>query len=319
MDKASTAPAQRDKRLENMMAGLEELESWLQDLVRFGFARLTERGDDPFAAISARMVDAKLGGIARKLRHCSNYLALPDWPSRLAQEIGELYLFLKAMQNFERMPNLLQEDLLTLAGVNRRKEEVLKEGQTVTDQWWVMGQSEGEEENLRFRRIWLRGKQTGRYALLLDYAWGRQEFAGEWLFQQAYDGQLVFYPAVYPQRALVKSIQFSENATPKQAPWRSHTTISAMLEEYASALGTLPWLPQFPTILLKMLPVRQKDQWYALDSTGKMLPLEGDETGWTLRSFGAGNPIALFGEWDGRQFTALSAGYAGRVIKVAKK
>ena len=60
------AVARRDAaRRERMAAGVDELERWLSDRIRYGIAQLSGKSH-PCRDIVARMVDAQLPGIAAR-------------------------------------------------------------------------------------------------------------------------------------------------------------------------------------------------------------------------------------------------------------
>src|SRR5207244_102092 len=62
-----------------------------------------------------------------------------------------------------------QADIRALIGWTQSQEELL--GKTgVRDMWRVVGQEEEEEDRLRVQRTWLQGKESGRFALVLQFA-----------------------------------------------------------------------------------------------------------------------------------------------------
>ena len=76
------------KRRELMSRGVEELKTWLLDMLREGLAALASAPPDYWESLAARMVDAKLGSIARRIRAWPALLALPDGEKKLIEEIG---------------------------------------------------------------------------------------------------------------------------------------------------------------------------------------------------------------------------------------
>ena len=76
-------------------------------------------------------------------------------------------------------------------------------GPRVRDRWQVLGQVDSDDGALMSRRIWLRGADTGRFALLLSFAAPGQTLQSDVLPGTEMDADLCFYPGAYPMRALV--------------------------------------------------------------------------------------------------------------------
>ncbi|MCB0636773.1 MAG: hypothetical protein KDC54_09165, partial [Lewinella sp.] len=115
---------QSAKRLVLMDQGVEELDKWLRNLLRGGLAQLTPE-DDTWESIAARMVDSKLGSIARRIRLCRELFATDEWPSRLLGELGLLYLFVQVWQRKPSLGPAQKRELLQVAGWNLRQEQIL--------------------------------------------------------------------------------------------------------------------------------------------------------------------------------------------------
>jgi hypothetical protein len=300
----------REKRMFQMAAGLAELESWLLDLFRQGLATLEGQASSYFNDLAARMVDAKLGTLARRIRQLPALLLKTDWHEKLLAEIGEIYLLLRAFQKLDTLPEPLQDDLLALAGVNLKKEDLL--AQTgVPDNWLVAGQTlEEDDANLLARRIWLIGEKTEKNALLLDFAWGGAGFETSFKLGTVLRAEVVFYPSAHPQRALLKKFEYSNEAFSLR---NGHPSLTAFADAYAAALGENPWLGRFPAFLENVVPIFHQTQFVLVDGERKQLPLEVDELkGWKLVALSCGRPIGVFGTWDGEVFVPLSVVVEGQ-------
>lgn len=300
----------REKRLHQMAAGLAELESWLLDLFRQGLATLEGQAASYFNDLAARMVDAKLGTLARRIRQLPLLMGQANWHEKILTEIGDIYLLLRAFQRMESLPASLQDDLLSLAGVNLKKEDVLAQP-GLTDHWLVVGQTEETEDaNLLARRTWLVGQATCRTALLLDFSWGGQGFEMSFKLGTVLRAEVVFYPSAHPQRALLKPFEYSQAAFELR---NGFATLAAFADAYAGALAENPWLDRFPAFLEGVVPVFHQKKFVLVDALRKQLPLEvSDDLGWKLVAMSCGRPIGMFGTWDGEAFTPLSAVVEGQ-------
>lgn len=302
----------REKRFSWMDAGFGELETWLEDAVGQGLAALAEKPREYWEQIAARMVDAKLPGVARRLRAIPSTIMGPDgWHEVLLGELGELYLLLQGFRQLEELPEGLQSDLLTVAGVNLKKSE-LEDLPGVQDEWLVVGVTAGAEDNLQFRRTWLQGQAHDQLALLLDFAWGDSSFERDWRLGQWWEAELVFYPSAAPQRALLRSAAEAEAGyvDPLGFP-----DLPAFAGAYADGLAANPWLLRFPAWLREVVPLQQDGQWLIVDPNRYQLPLQLPETSaWRLLALSGGRPLHLFGEWNGQVFSPLSAAVDGQLF-----
>lgn len=299
----------REKRMYQMAAGLAELESWLLDLLRQGLATLEGQAFHYWNDLAARMVDAKLGTIARRLRRMPGLMASPNWHEKILAELGDIYLMVKAFQRLDQLPEPLQDDLLGLAGVNQKKEDVLALP-GVEDTWLVAGQTHVEEEgNLLARRTWLVGLQTQKFALLLDFSWGGQAFETAWRLGSTVQGELVFYPSAYPQRAVFKRFEVADLPVALEF---GQENFAQFATAFATALAANPWLAQFPALLSGVVPVFFEDQFLLVDVEGHSLPLAVDDLpGWQLVAESCGGPIGVFGVWSDGKLAPFGTWKAG--------
>ncbi len=305
----------REKRMAQMAAGLAELESWLLDLFRQGLATLEGHGPSGqagsfFNDLAARMVDAKLGTLARRIRQLPLLMVEADWHEKLLAEIGDIYLLLRAFQRLDALPEPMQDDLLSLAGVNLKKEDVLSQTGT-QDNWLVAGQTiEEEDANLLARRTWLMGEKTGKAALLLDFSWGGAGFETQLKPGTVLRAEVVFYPSAHPQRVLLKSFEYSSEPFSLR---NGHPNLSAFANSYADGLASNPWLGRFPAFLEGVVPVFHQKKFCIVDAERKQLPITVvEEKGWRLVAVSCGRPIGIFGTWDSVSFTPLSVVVEGQ-------
>ena len=308
--KAAAQAKREEKRESRVAAGMEELQKWLEDLAREGYASLRSRGLKPWDDLAARLVDAQAPGVANRLRRASAWpftANLPQWEHYLTRDLANLYMFAQAARNAQ--PGMDGDDLKSIIGVASRQEEVLA-GNVVTDRWRVLGQRQSEEERVRLRATWLHGAQSGRYALVLHFAIGTQGYTQNIISGTEFDAELAFYPGAVRQRALIKTFSAVASTTqPLPAmpdPWG----------DYAQALAAQPFIERFPfTLRATLLP--QGEHWALRLEDGAVLNAHPQfPYGWRLLALSGGAPLALFGEWDGDSFLPWSVEVAGRVINL---
>ncbi len=302
----------KDARINLMASGVADLEQWLQDLLRQGLAATEGQSYNYWQSIASRMVDAKLGGVARRIRQFPMiHSANTDWPERMLMELAQLYLIVKGFENLDDLPGPLQGELLTVAGLNIKSADVLAQ-KGITDDWLVMGMIEGVEENLNFRHTWIYGSHSESIALLLEYSFGDQGYPHSWKTGQAFNGEIVYYPSAYPLRAIVKE---KKGVVAMFEEPRGYHTLGRFFEHYSKALAQNPWVFYFPCYLESVIPTAEGDRLFIIDEEKKYIEaLPKDQIGWKLVGLSGGEPLSIFGEWTGEYFLPLSVIVEGNVI-----
>ncbi|MDB5271199.1 MAG: hypothetical protein JWP58_4239 [Hymenobacter sp.] len=304
------APAVDPKRWARMAAGAEEIVAWLEDLMRAGLAALDKQPPRFWESQAARLVDNQLPGLAATVRELATLRhAHADWPTRLLGRLGELYLLTRAFQNLATLAPDARADVLQQVGINLKKEDLLTTTSPVADSWRVLGQFRWEEDRLTARRTWLHGRETGRTALMLEFSFGGQPFGTPFIPHGAYLGELAFYPGLLPLRAAPVDVKFDGTVPETVVP--PGQSINQLLDDYAAALARQPWLREWPATLAQVLPTPLPDGGWLLHHAiaPGVLPLRlvDENFGWQLLAESGGQPVTLFGEWDGQAFRPLSS------------
>jgi SWIM zinc finger len=310
------------ERLELMGDGVDDLQNRLLDILREGLAALEQAPPPYFQDFAARMVDAKLGGLSKRIKSWASFKTNypEDWYERLLEEMGSLYLMTKAFKNFERLNDDLQNEIMAQMGVSVKKEDLLSQ-EGLKDDWLVLGQIEkAEEDNLTSRKVWLRGRESGKTVLVLDFAFGSMGFGSAWLSGYTYRTEVVFYPSAYRLRVVTKAIETGQPFSQIVG----YQDFIHFFESYSTALSLNPWLSVYPALLAQVTPIFSEGLFFLIDNNKKILPLvkntEGaiphTDLGWKLLALSGGKPISVFGEWTGRAFSPLSVFSEGRLVSL---
>jgi hypothetical protein len=270
----------RDERVERMMAGLTELDRWLDDRIRTGLADPALARYATWDDLAARLVDAQAGSLANRIRRLAGLVgATPDWQDDVLAELGLLHLLSQAGRHLGSLPGSLADAVATTVGWQVRKADVLG-GVPDTDHWVVAGRSDQREDRIEVRRHWLRGTSSGRWALLLSFA----------AYQQSLDTSLEVGTSVhadihrYPGPAL-RALMGERHANPVDdlfplempagppAGRPPSQTVRAACDEIGRMLVAEPWLDRVPASVTAA-PALAGDRWSISDSTGS-LPLLG--------------------------------------------
>ncbi|MFF5207466.1 SWIM zinc finger domain-containing protein [Streptosporangium sp. NPDC000396] len=319
--------AQREQRV---ATGLSELERWLADQIRQGIAG--SRSHDHWDGLAKRLIDAQAPGVAGTVSRLSAVLATEDWPARLLSEYALLHLLSVAHRRLSapsapaeqepadgpdrqagsETPHPSGAELLRRVrervGFPVTKEEVLA-GKTVRDMWDVLGRRDEEHDRLVARRVWLRGRKTGRAALVLSFAPVGQALDASLVTGTTLDADLAFYPGSSPFRALVATRHDSVPAGP--APG---STVEEALDEVAGALAGDPWLDSWPVVLDSVTPAKN-GSWLLAGLGGGLTLHPSAGTPWRLIATSGGHPLTVAAEWTPRGLRPLTTwDEEGRVI-----
>ncbi|MEY3443651.1 MAG: hypothetical protein RLZZ519_1932 [Bacteroidota bacterium] len=283
----------REKKVES---GVEELRLWLKDLVRTGIIGVPQNAYQFAQNITSRMVDAQAGGLAAQLRKLQkiNYFK-EGWQKELLSQISKLYLLTDAFQKSETLPPDWQLELKLLVGWTVPKEEVLA-NQGIRDEWAVLSKTQEEDGNLQTERIWLYGTQSGRFALILNFYAAGQLPQHLLVPGSMLPAELVFFPSVYPLRALVKT---QEPIRRQLQTLQVAGTVADAHASVAASLGCNPFLDKIPLILSEVQLSRQGATWFSVDPNGDGIQIKN--TGlelWTILALTQGNPFSCFGVFE---------------------
>lgn len=310
--------AARDERVEKMMAGLTELDRWLDDRIRTGLADPALARYATWDQLAARLVDARAGSLANRIRRLAGLVgASPDWHDDVLAELGILHLLSQAGRRIRDLPGPLADAVATTVGWQVRKADVLG-GVPDTDTWIVAGRSDTREDRIEVRRHWLQGTESGRWALLLSFA----------AYQQSLDTSLEVGTAVhadlhrYPGPALraLMGRRYGE-ATIDGPP---ALTVAAACDEVGQMVAAEPWLERVPATL-RATPTRDGERWVLGDETGTLplllperrSPVESGLA--TLLAVSGGRAVDVTVEWTPHGIVALSIHLPDRTLDIGPR
>ncbi|MFZ0191605.1 MAG: SWIM zinc finger family protein [Streptosporangiaceae bacterium] len=311
--KAPADPAAALRRAEQretrVASGLTEVDRWLCDQVRQGLAASQRYGYRHWDDIAARMIDAQAPGLAERLRALAAVpYSGPGWDGRLLEEYALLWLLAAAGREQAGLPPPLRDTVRSRVGFTTRQADVLASATPVRDHWHVLARRDLDQDRIRTRRVWLRGRHTGRTALVLSFAAVGQSLDDSLTVGTQIDADLAFYPAACPLRALVAT---RYDTGPGGPP--SGTTIGGLLAGYAAALAEDPWLDTWPAVL-EATPARAPVP-CLYDVADEALPLHpGAGDCWPLFALSGGHPLTVAGEWTPRGLWPLAAWDQGGMV-----
>ncbi|MFD0878222.1 hypothetical protein ACFQ1A_28905, partial [Massilia pinisoli] len=265
----------QNERQLKVEAGVAELDLWLKDLIRTGLLSLPEKGNAFFEKTAARMVDAQATGLANLVRGFNkiNFYQGNTWQTESLALAVDIYLLLESFKNLDKLPPLWQEDIKNRMGWNVSQKDLLAEGNdtnSIKDNWLVIGRQTETEEDITIQRNWLYGCQTGKYALILNFAYKNTPMPNLLMVGGFVYTTLIFYPSNAPFRAILKDQGNNKNSIDTFSSGGVFNNWDAMQATFAQQLAVNPWLDDMPYLVEQLVLVVNNTQWFLKDSVGAL-------------------------------------------------
>jgi hypothetical protein len=265
----SKEKTQKD-RFASVQGGAAELELWLKDLIRMGIIELPNKPAAEFAKVASRMIDAKAPGLAGRVKALGEigFADQQNWQGQAMEIISKLFLLLKAFSNYEHLNPEWQITLKNLLGWSQSSKELLAstDAEKVKDSWLVMGQETELEEELVIQRNFLLGLNTGRKALILNFATRFTTIENPPVPGTILKAELAFFPSVLPHRAVVKmqnGFESNLNLLPVMlSGWEQ------VYQHKAELLKINPFVTDMVVLIDGVSLVRQEKEWLMADKDG---------------------------------------------------
>ena len=239
---------------------------WLCDQIRAGLSGLPGAGGHRHAEqIAARMVDAQAPGVASALRRLSPIPVSGDgWPGTAARRVRAAAPAGPGLrparcpaaraEGRRAVPGRVHHQPGGRAGLTSGRRPVAG----------ARGPRRVDEPPIPARRIWLRGRDTGRFALLLLYA-VQGNFGGIRDAGLTPGTELHADVHFYPGQPALRAVIGARHAPPVTAirPGAG-SDVATLLGDWAAALEQDPWLTEWP-VLLAGTPVQAGDRWHLAD------------------------------------------------------
>jgi hypothetical protein len=309
--------AARDRRIEarerKVQAGLDDLDRWLQDLVRRGLAAAKGEGYRFWDQAGARLVDAQAAALGREVRALgATFNSGAGWADWALERVGRLHLIIEAYRRLEHLPPDLRTDIRALVGWTIKEDELPRDS-VVTDRWLVVGRTVTADDRLTTARTWLLGEATGRFALHLAFGAGGANAPAIGLPGASFRSSLVFYPSATPLRVALSGSPDAASSV-SEFPEAARRSIGGAAEVFTHILARNPFLTSWPVILDPIVPVGRDGILLLRDASGAVVQVRPAWIGARLMAAAGGRPVSAFGLWTGTRFRVLSAAAEGRIV-----
>jgi len=265
----------QESRMVKVNAGVEELERWLEDLIRVGLLDLPNRPTKDFETMAARLVDAQATGLAGWIRSLGQLsFGEPDkWQKEAMSILGKLFALVQAWKNYPQLSPVWQLSLKNLLGWSQSPKELKTdtEALAIEDDWIVLGQEKEHYDGLEIERTWLWGCSSNQSALNLSFGNTFSPIVSQFVTGTILQANLAFFPAVLPQRAVLR---MQNRLLPSLQQYPEFVEDGrALLSSEADQLAINPWLNNQAYLLAQSRLIREEEEWYLLDQSKKLIPL----------------------------------------------
>ena len=297
-DKPVDAEAQakrQEARHKKVLNGVDDLQGWLKDLVRSGLLNVPERAQSLFAGISKRMIDAQAPGLAGMMRQLQeiHYFG-EDWKYELTAGVSRAYLVSESYKHLDRLPLEWQDEIRTLVGYPQTKEDVLANGEQVSDEWLVVASESQQQDRLTVEYNWLYGRLSGRYALFLQFL-----VPGALAEMALLPGSVVVADVVYYKGVASTRVLFREQKGTGEPfiPLGKGccTGIAGAMQIYRESVTRNPFTYEVPVLVSGVRFVIHEKQVWITDRDEYLVPL----------TVGEGCKLKGFAVTGGREFTGF--------------
>ncbi len=289
----------QNERLLKVQAGIAELDLWLRDMVRTGILSLPEKSPQYFEKMAARMIDSQATGFATLIKGFTkiNFFQGDAWQNEALEIAAKIHLQIEAFKNLEQLPSLLQDEIKSRIGWNVQQKELLENptADVVDDDWLVIGRQTTQEDDITVQRNWLYGCASGRYALILNFAYRTAGIETTLVPATASRAKLVFFPSNAPFRAIVKQHLENKSYIPQAIEGIENWEVAQ--DYYVDILAQNPWADDVPMLVENLNFVPNQNQWFLQDSLGNIMPFSPDfdpNKILQLLAISGGEPLSLF-------------------------
>lgn len=292
----------QDARHRKVLAGLSELDLWLNDLMEGGFGQSQVAQQGFWEHMRARMVDAQAPGLAKSLVKASGMVGVGDrWIETLLYQLGRIHLVKQGYLHLDSFSEPEQADIRTAIGYPQETKH-LKAQDQIEDTFVVLGERvESDGDRLYTRRVWLWAVGQNKCIALVDFAFQRPTFEGTYVTGDTFKGTAQMFASALPWRGVLQG--FPEEVS-VQVPV-GLSGFEEALAVYAEALGRNPFLEHFGWVVRSVRPSLEQSRLVFMDQYGKRIPTSSSQDPWLVLALSGGHPVTLAGEYDGETFTPM--------------
>ena len=321
-ESAAPKPRASSKREARVDAGVELIQTQLEDMMRLGLGSSEVNSPGFWDRLSRRMVDAQTPGLLRFISGGRWLLNRGEaGREQLLNQLGKLALLLEAYRRIDDAPEDFASEIRQALGYTVPQADVLASGERVEGAWLALGRKvvEAQVGKLFVACDWFMNLETGRFAHFLQFfhaaSADEARFPERFSASSLYKGAMRYWPGTLRLRALFESRPESIETT---TVFRLKTSLDKFFRRIPDYQARAPWIQTIPAFLddvvvrpyLRFDGSTRKREWRVVSSSGLSAPARSLD-GWdsTLVEYCCATwrtPRSLFAEWNGREFVVFS-------------
>ncbi|HEY0685305.1 MAG TPA: SWIM zinc finger family protein [Steroidobacter sp.] len=150
-----------EKREARVASGIDQLETWLTDIVGQGLAVTRSQGPAFWSHMASRLVDAQAPGLARRVKELGDIaMASDQWQDELLAGLARLQLLIDGYRGIDRLPPELAAEVRSIVGWTQ-EQDALRSRAGTRDRWQVIARRQTEDDALKTQFSWLEGSLSG--------------------------------------------------------------------------------------------------------------------------------------------------------------
>lgn len=306
-------PKQAARRLANrhakILAGIEELELWMKDLLRTGLMHVASSQRGSIHEMARRMVDAQAPGLAQRLYEIYEIdYDTEGWKELLTERLSRLYLLLSAYRRIDTLSEDWQTELRTMVGIPQSQDEVLA-GEGIEDDWFVLHRETREVGDNQTEATYLYGVRSDRITVRLSFIVpGRPSGELTLMVGKVYHAKAFPYKGRLNRRVLVQDVQIVD----KDVIIHYHDSIEDAMVDYRDQMCCNPFIRYVPLLIHEVRLAPEGDTFALYDMRGRRQPVSvSREHGLHFLTLTGGKPCGAFIIADEGEWQLISIDYDG--------
>lgn len=297
----SPVPKISTKRAQNIREGSAELVTWCQDQLHLGLASLQSNASSECHQVAARLVDAGAPGLAASVSQIQQSVYQDDWQQKTFDQLSLLHSLATIVSNANLTDDTpMAGSLRELVGIPEVIDGVrLRPG--IEDTWHAVATAADEDprSNMTVHTTWLYGDRSQNFCAVVEFVRAGAGRNAPIRVGDAWAGVVHPYPGLTLYRVALpvdtdwKPTQF----TPPEKLW-----VDAFAK-IRQDIHANPWL-RTRLVSVSGKVQREKSGWWFVDLAGDAVPLDDDDSLWSLAAVGFG-PIFL--RWHNNTWTIPEA------------
>lgn len=258
-----------DQRLENIIAGADEVKARLKDFLRNGLLRLAQNVDEQTDLLRRRLIDCQAPGLASMITMLTKIDFSSDfWKEQFVSTLSQVYMTASALKNIKNLEPVWQNEILMLSGVSFPQQQVFL-NKPIKDIWLVLATTREPYNSMTVKKTWLIGQYSNRFAVHVQFLANNYSDEFKVTPGNSVEANFYFYDGIHSMRVLFKNFAIIRSAFSPKA----FSGIDTATRIFRRALTDNPFMQFIPLILTDVFLSKINGKLYLIDSKNRAISL----------------------------------------------